>query len=364
MSPMTVLPRFSRLAACAALVMTIACGGSEPVEEGPRATVVTVATVRTDELRDVANASGTIVPATAADVTIYATEPAEIATLPKKLDDPVATGDVLVSFDIASLNQELAALQLQVIEAQSRVDRARADLARQTSLFERGITARNVYDASRLEQSAAELTLAAARDQLEALQSSQTRSVVRATFSGIVVGVWHQEGDAVRPDSSDPILRVVDPTRVQVAVQLPVFQLAKVVVGQTAVVRAIAGATDETATVASKAQLVDPSAPTGEVRLSFVNPATLPVETPVSVEILLERRPGALVVPSQAIGRDDIGPFVMVAGDDGVARRRDVRVGLVTPQLTQVIEGVLDGERVILSGLNDLEDGEPVAISR
>lgn len=361
---MPPLPRVRRLAACAPLVLTIACGGAEPVDEGPRATVVTVATVRTNELRDVANASGTIVPATAADVTIFATEPAEIAAMPKKLGDEVVTGDVLVRYDIASLNQELAALQLEVIEAQSRADRARADLARQTSLFERGIASRNVYDASRLEQSAAELALGAARDHFEALQASQVRGVVRATFSGVVVGVWHEEGDAVRPDSSDPILRVVDPTRVQVAVHLPVVQLAKIVVGQTAVVRAIAGVSDEAATVASKAQLLDPTAPTGEVRLSFVNPATLPVDTPTSVEILLERRPGALVVPSQAIGRDDVGSFVMVAGDDGLARRRDVRLGLVTPQLIQVTEGVMEGERVILTGLYEVEDGEPVTISR
>jgi RND family efflux transporter MFP subunit len=269
-----------------------------------------------------------------------------------------------VRFDIASLNQELAALQLDVIEAQSRLDRAQAELTRQTSLFERGIASRNAYDASRLEQSTAESNLAAARARLDMLRSGQTRSVVRATFPGVVVNVWHQEGDPVRPDASDPIIRVVDPTRVQVAVQLPVIQLARVVTGQTAVVRAIAGATDEEAVVASKMQSVDPTAPTGEVRLNFVNPATLPVETPVSAEILLERRPGALIVPSQAIQRDDLGAYVMVVDPDGLARRRSVRVGLVTPQLTQVAEGLNDGERVILSGFSDIEDGAPVTISR
>ncbi|MCC7044606.1 MAG: efflux RND transporter periplasmic adaptor subunit [Acidobacteria bacterium] len=351
-------------AAVVALLSLAACGSDEPVVEGPRATVVTVATARTEELRDVAHASGVVVPSTAADLTVFATEAAEIAELPRKIDDPVQTGDVLVRFDIASLNQELAALQLDVIEAQSRLDRARADLTRQTSLFERGITSRNAYDASRLEQSTAESGLAAARARLDLLRSGQTRSVVRATFPGIVVNVWHQEGDPVRPDSSDPIIRVVDPTRVQVAVQLPVIQLARIVTGQTAIVRAIAGATDEEAVVASKAQSVDPTAPTGEVRLSFVNPATLPVETPVSAEILLERRPGALIVPAQAIQRDDLGPYVMVAGEDGIARRRAVRVGLVTPQLTQVAEGLTEGERVILSGFGEIEDGSAVMISR
>lgn len=342
-----------------------ACGGDEaPADQGPHAIVVNVATVRTGELRDVANASGTVVPSSVADVTIYATEPADIVELTKKAGDPVAPGDILVRFDIASLNQEIAAAQLGVLEAQTRVDRAQADLTRQTTLFERGIASRNTFDASRLEQSAAQTLLTLARNRLEAVQSGQVRAVVRAAFAGVVAEVWHQEGDAVRPDTSDPILRVIDPTRVQVAVQLPVVQLARVAVGQIATVRAIAGAADEPATVVSRAQSADPSAPTGEVRLGFSNPATLPLETPVSVEILLERRPDALLVPAQAIGRDDTGTFVMVAGHDGLAHRRAVRLGLITPQLVQVSSGLTDGEQVVVSQLGELADQASIVISR
>jgi RND family efflux transporter MFP subunit len=271
---------------------------------------------------------------------------------------------VLVRFDIASLNQELAALQLDVLEAQSRLDRAQADLTRQTSLFERGITSRNAYDTSRLEQSAAESALAGARDRLEVVRSGQSRNVVRATFAGVVANVWRAEGDAVRPDAADPIIRVIDPTRVQVAVQLPVLQLARVAVGQVATVRAIAGAADEPATVVSRVQSADPSAPTGEVRLGFSNPATLALETPVSVEILLERRLDAVLVPAQAIGRDDTGTFVMVAGSGGLAHRRDVRLGLITPQLVQVSSGLTDGEQVVVSQLGELADQASIVISR
>lgn len=356
----------ARSLATAGLVFLIAgCTGTDsPLDLGPRATVVTVATARTGELRDVANASGAIVPSSVADVTVYATEPAEILELPKALDDTVAIGDVLVRFDIASLNQELAALELDVIESQTRLDRARADLTRQTALFERGIIARVAYDESRFAHAAAESALAAAQARFESLRAGQTRGVVRASLAGVVVGLWHEVGDAVRPDQSDPILRIVDPTRVQVSLQLPVLQLARVNAGQSAVVRAIAGETDEPATVASKMQSADPSVPTGEVRLNFVTPSTLPIDTPVSAEILLERRLEALLIPSAAISRDDFGPFVMVAGDDGLAHRRDVRLGLVTPQLTQVTDGLIEGERVILSTPGQIADQEPVAISR
>ncbi|ODS53951.1 MAG: hypothetical protein ABS36_12165 [Acidobacteria bacterium SCN 69-37] len=347
-----------------ALVPLAACGGREPAVEEARPTVVSVAAARTDELRDVASVSGTIVPSSVADLTIYAPEAAEILELPKKPDDPVQIGDVLVRFDIASLNQELAALELEVLDAQSRFDRAQSELTRQADLFARGIASRNAHEDAKLAQATAESALGAARNRLDTARAGQTRSVIRATFSGVVAGLWHAERDTVRPDPSDPIIRIIDPSRVQVSVQLPIVQLARVVPGQTATVRAIAGAVDEEATVASKAQLIDPAAPTGEVRLNFVQPATLPLDTPVSVSILLDRRAEAVIVPTQAVIRDEAGTWVMVAGEDGIARRRAIRQGLVAGQLTQIADGLSDGERVIISTPADIVDGEAIAIAR
>lgn len=341
------------------------CGGDAPAatQTDPRV-VVGVATVRRGELRDTASAPGTVVPSRAADLTVYAAEIAEIADLPKQEGDAVAIGDILVRYEIPSLTQELAALQLEVLQATSRLERAEADLKRQADLYQRGITSRNAYDTSRLEQSAADTALTSIRMRQEALEKSDARSVVRAAFPGVVSAVWHAMGDAVRPDTTDPILRVIDPTRVQVSVQLPVPQLARIVPGQTATVRAIAADLNETASVVSKAQTIDPSAPTGEVRLGFAADATLPLDTPVSVEILLDRRPDTLIVPTQAIGRDDLGTFVMLAGEDGRAHRQIVRTGLATSDLTEVTDGVEENARVILAGPDEIFDQTPIAISR
>lgn len=347
-------------------LLTIACGRSEtPADESSDAMVVNTAIARIGDLRDVANAPGVIVPSRAADLTVYAPDVAEIVELPKKIDDTVEIGDVLVRFDIASLAQELAARELEVVEAASRVERTQAEMTRQTSFFERGLIPRNAYDAARLDHSAAETNLAAAKSRLEGLKASDTRSVVRATFPGVVTEIWHAVGDAVRPDTTDPILRVVDPTRVQVAVQLPFSQIARIVPGQSAVVRAIAGALDEPATVVSATQSFDPSMPTGEIRLAFENPATLPIDTPVSVELVIDRRNQVLIVPSSTVGRDDIGSFVMIAGTDGLAHRRDVQLGLVTPQFTQIVSGVdEDDEIVILTEYDEVTDGTPIVVGR
>ena len=124
--------------------------------------------------------------------------------------------------------------------------------------------------------------------------------------------------------ATDPILQVVDPTRLQVAAQFPIPQLARIVQGQAATILAIGGEGPLPATVASKPVSVDANAPTGEVRLAFAGPATLAANAPVSVEILLDQRANAVVVPTAALLRDDLSAFVMIVGEDrpGASSRR------------------------------------------
>jgi RND family efflux transporter MFP subunit len=322
---------------------------------------VTVQVARQDTIRDVAAASGVVVPSPAGDWTIYAPEVAQITSLPKKQDDEVAIGDVLVRFEIASLAEELAARQLAVTEARARAERAKTEFARLSALFERGIAPRNTYEAARAEQTTADSILGQAQVQLESAKVDEARATARARFPGKVVKLWHAEGDVVSGAATDPVLRVIDPSHLQVAVQIPVAQLARIVPGQTATVRAIAGDASLPATVAFKPATTDPNAPTGEVRLAFTDPSTLALDTPVSVEILLDQRTSAVVVPADAVQRDDISPFVVIAGDDGRAHRRDVRIGLVTRALAEIVAGLSAGERVIVGGVKDVEEGTAVA---
>jgi RND family efflux transporter MFP subunit len=331
---------------------------------GPPLVAVSVEAARIQTLRDVASAAGVVVPASSGDLTVFAPDIATIAELPHKEQDTVVPGDLLVRFDIPSVTEQIAALQLDVLEKSSRLDRAKAEQSRQTSLFGRGLTSRNAYDASRAELTAADAALDSAQARLDAAQPDADRTAVHARFPGTVLRVWHAVGDAVRPGTDDPILRVVDLSRVQVSLQLPMGQLARVVPGQQATVLALGATAPEPAQVSLKPASSDPTAATGEVRLSFVQPTTLALDTPVSAEILLDQRTGALVVPTRAIARDGQGPFVMIVGGDSRAQRRDVQIGLITPEFAQVTRGLAAGERVVTSSLDDVADGMPVVQAR
>ena len=324
---------------------------------------VTVDTARVENMRDVINASGMVVPASVADWTVFAPESGQVAELPKREGDVVAQDDVIVRFSIASIAQLVTARELALSDATRRLDRAQDEALKISSLFEKGLTARITYDAARAEVTSAESALMQATADLAATRPHQERATVRARFPGKIVKIWHPEGDFVTGGPTDPVLRVVDPTRVQVAVQLPVAQLARLQPGQTATITAIGGVT-EIGTVAQRSSGSDGTAATAEARLSFVNPTTLTVDMVVSTEILIDQRANAIVVPAAAVRRDELGAYVMIAGDDQRARRRDVRAGLVTRDLIQITSGIVEGERVIVSGFDQLSDGVAIMVVR
>jgi multidrug efflux pump subunit AcrA (membrane-fusion protein) len=125
------------------------------------------------------------------------------------------------------------------------------------------------------------------------------------------------------------------------------------------------GVASLTATVSRTAAAASPDAATAEVTLTFpqgsVNPAA---GTAVLAEILIAEVPQALVVPTAAILRGDGAPHVLVAGQDNRVVRRDVRVGLITPDLTQITQGLSIGEFVITSALTELKEGDLVSFNR
>jgi RND family efflux transporter MFP subunit len=333
------------------------CSRAEPAADPEASVGVTVQAVRRASMRDAATASGLVVPSAAGEWTIYAPAAARIVRLPVKENDTVAAGDVLVQFEVESITQELNARQAEVTEAAARADRARAEFVRMDELFQRGIAARNAYEAARTEQTTATSILAQAVSLLEAIKLQSAQSTIRARFAGVVAKVAHQEGEFVSGSPTDPILQVIDPSRLQVAAQFPIPQLARIVQGQAATILAIGGDGPLEATVASKPSTVDANAPTGEVRLAFVGASTLAANAPVSVEILLDQRTNALVVPTAAVLRDDLSAYVMLVGDDGRAHRRDVRTGLVTDTLAEVLSGLEPEMRVIVAGVRDVSEG-------
>ena len=320
---------------------------------------MTVQAARLDTVRDMLVVPGQVVPIAAAEQVVAAPEPAEIAELPIVEGTAVKAGDVLVRFEIASITSEIQKGQLDVAEATGRFEAARTEADRLASLHERGLVARNMVDRAKSSMMVAESALAQSKAALEAAKSAHDRTIVRARFAGVVTKVLHKPGDRVAGGSSDPVLRLVDPTRLQISTQVPLPVIERLQPGQLAAVQTAAGPAG-TATVSLRLGASTPAATTGEVRLEIVPPTSLTIDQTVQLDLVVEERRDVVVVPLQAVQKDGTATFVWIAGDDRQAHRRDVRVGLSAAGLTQIVSGVVAGERVILTGIAELVEGTSI----
>jgi RND family efflux transporter MFP subunit len=355
-----------RWLAAAVAILAVACGGGDSEEDVETSTPVPVVVdaARVGAIRALVSATGNVAPAPDAEWTITAPQPARVLELPRAVGDRVRAGDLLARFEIPSLDADVAAKQAEVTKAEARLANARAAERRVAGLYERGIAARKEVEDAGRELAEAEAALA----QAEAARSSTAllaeRATVRARFDGVIAERWHHPGDLVDASNSDPVLRVIDPRRLQVEAAVPVPELSRVVVGSLARVFGPAGMDAEKATVQSRSAAVDPSTGTGTLRLTFVEGTRLPAGTAVRIEIEAEEHQNAVIVPVTSIVREGGSASVFVVGSDGHARLTVVTVGIVSGSEAEIVNGVAAGDPVIVRGQVALPDGAAVTVEK
>jgi multidrug efflux system membrane fusion protein len=238
---------------------------------------------------------------------------------------------------------------------------ARQSLARQKHLVERGIAAQKEVEAAQRDATAADAAVAAATSGLAAARDLARRSSVHAPFDGVVASRSHNPGDLVEP-GIEPILRFVDPSRLQVEASVPVTDLPRLRAGAEAKVSGPAPLAAETGSVVAVPGAVDPVTATAVVRIALPGTTALPSGTPVRVDIVAGAKTDALIVPVTALVREGDDAFVYVLGEGDIVHRRKVTAGLVSDQAAEILTGIEEGERVVSEGAAGLPDGAKVAI--
>ncbi|HEY2431649.1 MAG TPA: efflux RND transporter periplasmic adaptor subunit [Vicinamibacterales bacterium] len=334
----------------------------EQVETKAAAPVTTV-TLAPQTLAGVVSATGVVAAAPGADWTITAPEHGRIAEMPKAEGDRVQTGDLLVRFDIPSLHTDVATRRGEVATAEAHVQNAQASVTRLTTLVQHGVAAQKELEDAQRDFAEAQAAVGQAQAALQNAGAIEARTVVRATFPGVIARRAHNPGDIVDASTSDVILRVIDPNKLQVVASVAIADLARVQIGRPVQI-AVPGADDpEAGKVLSRPAVVDPTGVSADVRISFVTATKLAAGTPVRVEIVAEQRQDVLVVPVEAVLHEDDDSYVMVAGADKKAHKRKITTGLTTPTQVEVTAGLKAGDAVIVKGQQELPDGGDIALA-
>jgi RND family efflux transporter MFP subunit len=347
----------------AALFAATACSKPAAEETESEAPVpVKVAEAMVGSIRGVVHASGLVTPAPDGELIVIAPEAGRIMEIPHAEGERVAKGDVLVRFEIPSLAAEVQRQAAEVQRAQAALANAKANQVRQRELFERGIAARkDVEDADRAVADA-EASLGQAEASRAAAITAASRATVRAAFDGVVAKRFHNPGDLVEAAQSDPVLRLIDPRRLEVVASVPLSESPRIMVGASGWSKAsVTGAPDLALKVVSRPAQVEQGTATIPVRLAFVAPPNLSAGTPVQVEIGAEQHNSVVLIPAAALVREGEETAVFIAMGD-MAERRPVQIGLTDRSDIEIVTGVKAGEMVIVDGQAGLPDKAKITI--
>jgi membrane fusion protein (multidrug efflux system) len=349
-----------RLTAALTVALALLAGGCRraPAAERsdePVAVPVAAQPAKSGTLRAVIRVSGMIVPSEGGELLVVAPEPARLLEVGKAAGDTVASGDLLVRYELAGAVQEVARYRAELASVEADLENARAAQARTRDLVARGLIPRVDVDRADREFAEAQQTLVRAQTMFKAAETAAARAIVRAPFAGVVAARFHNPGDLVQPAATDPILRIVDPARVEILASVPAAEASRVLQGATARMNNPKDATTLPLTVVSRAP-VAPATGMAPVRLLPAAPPQAPVDSTVAIEIDAEERANVVFVPPEIVIQDNGETVVMVAKGDRAERRRIV-TGITTDAGVEVISGVQPGELVIVQGHIGLADG-------
>ncbi len=205
---------------------------------------------------------------------------------------------------------------------------------------------------------------AQARARLAWVRAQLEFAEIRSPFDGAITEQFLYPGDMARPDQ--PLFTVVDLSAAIARAQIPDAEAAAVRPGQACTFTSSdGGGASQGGRITVVNQAVDPARRTIEAWCEIPNPRqTLRAGQFGQVTVITGVIPKSIVVPVAAVQfvEGASRSVVMVAGETGLALKREVETGQIFDGKVQVSKGLQAGEAVIIEGAYGLQEGTRIHV--
>lgn len=257
---------------------------------------------------------------------------------------------------LAEIDNQEYLLEIRVESQKLAMQNAERELQKQEALFkEGGVTEKELEIARK--------TALDARLNYEAAELKADKLKLQAPISGFITNL-QSNYDGIQVQRGFQLCKIIDYTTTLVQVNLPNSDLGQVQAGQKVNVTNYAreGEVFEGNVIA-----IDPTI-NAQTR-TFT--ATVLVENPklrlrpgmfVKTAIIIEEHPDAVIIPKSALQTREGLPVTFVV--EGVsAHLREVVTGIETKEDIEIIEGLAEGERLVVRGHETLRDKSKVRVT-
>ncbi|MBC7914183.1 MAG: efflux RND transporter periplasmic adaptor subunit [Pyrinomonadaceae bacterium] len=255
----------------------------------------------------------------------------------------VSRGQVLAQLDDKVLRQSIAQLQTQLELANSLY-------RRQKNLWDQKIGTEVQFLTAKSQKEGLE-------SQMGVLRSQQSLYKIKSPISGTVDQMELKLGQAVSPGM--PGITVVNTSNLRVKALVAESYAGRVNQGDEVeiILPDVPDSIKTKVTFASR--VIDPISRSFNVEVKIAGRNTYRPNMLAILRIVDYKIDNAITVPINAIQKSETADYVFIA-ENGKAKRVNIRTGKISEGIAEVLVGLKAGDKVIVSGMQDLNEGEAV----
>lgn len=340
-------------------------GGVSSADHGA-APIAPVALARKTPLRSTLTLSGEFKPFQ--DVDVHAKVAGYIRTISVDVGDRVRAGEVLAVLEIPEIDAQLQEAEASVERTQSAHEAAHSAYERLKQVSEARpglIAAQELEDAyARDRQTEAQIAQASASQRQASALSGYSR--ITAPFSGVITRRYADTGALIQAGTSSntqamPVVRLAEEDKLRLVLPVPESAVRLIHIGTGVDVRVPALDRTFQGRVARFADSLDRQTRTMETEIDVPNPdGSLVAGMYAETQLELLKKDASLTVPIQAVARNGKQASVLLVGPGNRIEERAVKIGVEGARRLEIVEGLSDGDRVVIGSRSQFRAGEDV----
>ena len=296
------------------------------------------------------------------EATLYARTSGYLKRWLVDLGDKVEAGQLVAEIETPELDQELQQAEANLQHAKVSLDLARATAQRYRSLRGQEAISEQDIDEKESAVNARAADLKATEAQIRRLRQLKSFAHVKAPFAGSIVSRNIEIGSLISAGSSSAngwLFKLVQANPIRAMVSVPQNHMGLVVAGQNVdiLVRERAGKVYK-GRVTRSAGALDPTTRTllVEVRIPNESGELIPGMY-AQARFNLQTVQPPIVVSGNTLIVGGEGPRVALLGAGDVIQIRKVRLGRDYGKEVEIVEGLQDGDRIVMNPRDTLETG-------
>jgi membrane fusion protein, multidrug efflux system len=356
----------SRNASQAATAPGAAAKGKGGSGAGGFVVPVVVSTAQRGDLPVYFNGLGTVTAFNT--VTVRSRVDGQLVSVAFKEGQFVHQGDLLAQIDPRPFQVQLEQALGQLAKDQAQRKDAEVNFERFKLLFKEGVIPQQQLDTQGALVGQVDGAITSDQSQIDNAKLQLTYSRITAPISGRIGLRLVDAGNIVHASDTNGLLVITQLQPIAVIFSLPQDQLPQVNAKLHSGVQLAVDAydRDDTAKIASgKLETIDNQIDitTGTYKLKSVftnaDNALFPNQF-VNVHLLVDTKHNLTIVPAAAIQRGPQGTYVYAADTDNTAKIRIVTIAQTTGDSVGLSSGLNSGDRVVIDGLDKLQDGTKI----